>query len=94
MRGAPRPRYDRRMSSPVSTPRSVDIRVLGPCVERKAHVLALFDALAAGDSLIVVNDHLPNGLRRHFDELRPGAFEWSVLEAGPEVFRVEVRRTA
>ncbi len=80
------------MSVPTSSPDSVDIRLLGACVERKAHVLSRFDALAPGESLIVLNDHLPNGLRRHFDELRPGAFEWNLLEAGPEVYRVEVRR--
>ena len=82
------------MSFPVASQRSVDIRALGPCVERKAHVLSLFDSLASGESLVVVNDHMPNGLRRHFDELRAGGFEWSVLEAGPEVYRVEIRRTA
>jgi uncharacterized protein (DUF2249 family) len=82
------------MSVPAACPRCVDIRVLGPCVERKAHVLAAFDALVEGESLVVVNDHMPNGLRRHFDELRPGGFEWTVLEDGPEVFRVEIRRTA
>ncbi len=82
------------MSVSVSSLQSVDIRVLGPCVERKAHVLSRFDALAPGESLIVLNDHLPNGLRRHFDELRPGAFQWTVLEAGPEVYRVEIRRLA
>ena len=80
------------MGPPVVFPRSVDIRVLGACVERKAHVLSFFDALAPGESLVVVNDHLPNGLRRHFDELRAGSFTWSVLEAGPEVYRVEIRR--
>jgi len=82
------------MSAPASSPLCVDIRLLGPCVERKAHVLSLFDALALGASLVVLNDHLPNGLHRHFDEHRPGAFEWNVLEAGPDVFRVEVRRVA
>ncbi|HXY39230.1 MAG TPA: DUF2249 domain-containing protein [Vicinamibacteria bacterium] len=70
----------------------VDIRDLGSCPDRKAHVLALFDALPAGDSLVVVNDHLPNGLRAHLDELRPGAFAWSVLEAGPTVFRVQIQK--
>ncbi len=71
----------------------VDLRNLGSCPERKAHVLSLFDALAAGDGLVVVNDHLPNGLRKHLDELRPGAFDWTVLDAGPGTFRVEIRRT-
>jgi uncharacterized protein (DUF2249 family) len=77
-----------------TTPATVDIRLLGACADRKAHVLATFDALAPGRSLVVVNDHVPNGLRRHFEEQRPGAFAWTLLEAGPEVFRVEITRTA
>jgi uncharacterized protein (DUF2249 family) len=77
-----------------TTPATVDIRLLGACADRKAHVLAAFDALARGESLVVVNDHMPNGLRRHFEEHRPGAFGWTALEAGPEVFRVEITRTA
>jgi len=43
---------------------------------------------------VVVNDHMPNGLLRHFEEHRPGAFGWTPLEAGPKVFRVEITRTA
>ena len=82
------------MSTTVASTRSLDIRTLGACVERKAHVLSVFDTLGPGESLVVVNDHLPNGLRRHFDEQRPGAFTWTLLEAGPEVFRVEIQRRA
>jgi uncharacterized protein (DUF2249 family) len=73
---------------------TVDIRGLGPCADRKAHVLALFDALAPGDGLVVVNDHVPNGLRRHLEELRPGRFAWTPLDAGPAVFHVEILRLA
>ena len=80
------------MSSTMTT--TVDIRRLGACADRKATVLATFDALACGETLVVVNDHLPNGLLRHFEEHRPGAFGWATLEAGPEVFRVEITRTA
>ena len=57
-------------------------------------MLATFDGLAKGESLVVVNDHMPNGLRRHFEEQRPGAFGWTALEDGPEVFRVEITKTA
>jgi uncharacterized protein (DUF2249 family) len=71
---------------------TVDIRVLGACADRKAHVLAAFDALATGDSVVVVNDHKPKGLLLHFQEQRPGQFEWSPLEEGPEAFRVEVTK--
>jgi len=77
-----------------TTPATVDIRCLGACADRKALVLAAFDALAHGESLVVVNDHTPNGLLKHFEERRPGAFGWAALEAGPEVFRVEITRTA
>lgn len=81
------------MSTTSTGPRTVDIRALGACADRKSAVLATFDAMGPGESLRVVNDHLPNGLRRHFEEQRPGAFEWTVLEPGPEIFRVEIRRT-
>jgi uncharacterized protein (DUF2249 family) len=77
-----------------TTPATVDIRRLGACADRKALVLAAFDALARGESLVVVNDHMPNGLLRHFEEHRAGAFGWAPLDAGPEVFRVEITRTA
>jgi uncharacterized protein (DUF2249 family) len=77
-----------------TTPVTVDIMHLGACADRKALVLAAFDALARGESLVVVNDHMPNGLRKHFEEHRPGAFGWAALEAGPEIFRVEITRTA
>ena len=80
------------MSSTTSP--TVDIRRLGACVDRKAAVLAAFDALARGESLVVVNDHMPNGLLRHFEERRPDAFGWKALESGPVVFRVEITRTA
>jgi uncharacterized protein (DUF2249 family) len=79
------------MSSTMTT--TVDIRRLGACADRKATVLATFDALACGESLLVVNDHLPNGLLRHFEEHRPGAFAWTLVEEGPEVFRVEITKS-
>lgn len=71
---------------------TIDIRLLGACADRKARVLASFDALVPGASLDVVNDHMPNGLRAHLEEQRPGAFSWRVLEAGPVVFRVQIAR--
>ena len=83
------------MSSTALDQTTVDIRTLGGCVERKACVLKTFDALATGESLVVVNDHLPRGLLVHFQEQRPGLFEWTSLEEGPEVFKVQItRRTA
>lgn len=82
------------MSSTATPSPIVDIRRLGACNDRKALVLATFDALGSGESLVVVNDHLPNGLRRHFEEHRPGAFGWELVEDGPQVFRVLITRIA
>ena len=80
------------MSSIAATTPTVDIRRLGHCTDRKALVLETFDGLAAGERLVVVNDHMPNGLLRHFEEQRPGAFGWTPLESGPEVYRVEIAK--
>jgi uncharacterized protein (DUF2249 family) len=81
------------MSSITTPSPTVDIRRLGGCADRKALVLAKFDALGRGERLVVVNDHMPNGLRKHFEEQRPGAFDWVALDQGPEVFRVEITKT-
>jgi uncharacterized protein (DUF2249 family) len=80
------------MGSPAVATQTVDIRALGGCTLRKARVLETFDALREGESLVVVNDHLPKGLRLHFEEHRPGHFEWTAVEEGPEVFRVRITK--
>lgn len=81
------------MSSTAITSQDIDIRSLGDCVERKALVLSAFDALGDGESIVVINDHLPRGLLAHFEELRPGLFAWTMLESGPEVFRARITKT-
>lgn len=81
------------MSSQTIAARSVDIRQLGACTERKAFVLNTFDALDEGESVVVINDHLPRGLLAHFQEQRPGCFDWTMIETGPEVFRAQITKT-
>jgi uncharacterized protein (DUF2249 family) len=82
------------MSSPTVASRTVDIRTLDGCVNRKAAVLDTFDGLEQGESVLVVNDHLPRGLLLHFEEQRPGRFEWTSLEEGPKVFKVRITKSA
>lgn len=81
------------MNAPATASRTVDIRTLDGCVNRKAAVLDTFDALEQGDSIEVVNDHLPRGLLIHFQQQRPGRFEWASIEEGPEVFRVRITKS-
>jgi len=53
-----------------------------------------FDALAVGEHFVLVADHDPVPLRYMFEAERPGAVGWTPVDAGPELWRVEVSRRA
>ena len=77
---------------PVATPpRVLDARAI-ESAERPARVFAAFDALAPSESFVLVTDHAPRCMLPRFQRERPGRFEWSPLEAGPEVWRTEIRK--
>jgi len=42
--------------------------------------------------MILVNDHDPKPLYYQFAAEHPGRFEWNYLMAGPEVWRVEIKK--
>src|SRR5262245_47409080 len=69
----------------------VDVHAF-PAGERHPRILAMFDALPEGEALVLKTDHYPKPLLYVFQSERPGAFEWNVLEAGRDRFRVEVVR--
>lgn len=58
--------------------------------ERPGRVLAAFDALEPGERFVLLTDHAPRRMLPRFQAERPGQFEWSPLEAGPEVWRTEI----
>lgn len=72
-------------------PRELDVRSL-PLARRHLEVLGAFDDLRADEAFVLVADHDPKPLLHQFQSERPGRFEWSILEAGPTRFRIEVRR--
>jgi regulator of cell morphogenesis and NO signaling len=51
-----------------------------------------FDALLPGQSVVVVAEREPRELLQRLQADRKGTFEWSLLEAGPSTFRVELTR--
>jgi len=55
-------------------------------------ILGAFDALAPGESLVVVGSQKPGELLGRLQAERKGIFEWSPLEIGPSRFRVELTR--
>jgi uncharacterized protein (DUF2249 family) len=69
----------------------IDIQSLPPA-ERATRVLREFDALEPGGCLVLVLDDEPRPLLSAFQAERPAAFDWNVLEGGPERFRVEIVR--
>jgi uncharacterized protein (DUF2249 family) len=74
-----------------ATTTAIDLRTIAPR-ERHALVFGRFDALQAGQSMELVNDHDPQPLRFQLDDRAFGQFEWAPLESGPAVWRVQIKR--
>ncbi len=70
---------------------TVDVRTIVPR-ERHPLIFRTFDGLQPGEAFELVNDHDPRPLRYQFEAERPGSFEWTYVEQGPEVWRVTVAR--
>jgi uncharacterized protein (DUF2249 family) len=69
----------------------LDVREDAPA-ERHRKIFDAFEALDAGRSFVLVNDHDPKPLFYQFQAERPGAFVWETLEEGPEVWRARIGR--
>jgi peroxiredoxin-like protein len=71
---------------------ALDVRSLPP-PRRHQTIFALLDRLPMGEALTLVNDHDPLPLRYQLEATRGhDAYGWEYLEAGPEVWRVRIRR--
>ena len=71
----------------------LDVREVVPA-RRHPLIFDTYDALADGESFILVNDHDPKPLYDQFQMRSGDAFSWAYLEAGPEVWRVQIGKTA
>lgn len=65
-----------------------------PRSQRHALVFGRFDALAVGESFVLVNDHNPVLLDRELENTRPGQAVWEHLDRGPEKYHIRIRRVA
>ena len=70
---------------------TLDLRGLAPR-ERHVRVFSRFDALQPGEAMQLLIDHDAQPLRAEFDSRRFAQFEWTVLDAGPSPWRVQVTR--
>jgi regulator of cell morphogenesis and NO signaling len=64
-----------------------------PAKIRHPRIVESFDALAPGESFVLVTDHDPSPLFYQFTFERAGTFRWSYVEQGPDVWRVQIGKT-
>ena len=81
------------MQTTDTTTTTIDVRSIAPR-ERHARIFAQFDALPVGGAMQLVNDHDPRPLRYQLQERSTAGFDWVYLASGPEVWGVEIRKTA
>jgi uncharacterized protein (DUF2249 family) len=72
---------------------TLDIRPMPP-KERHETIFERLDALSAGSTLRIVNDHDPAPLRYQLDATRPGQLRWEYVEQGPEDWVVDITSRA
>lgn len=84
------PRYrDKEGPMPTDTDPQLDVRKEPPA-RRHELIFERYEALAAGEGFVLVNDHDPKPLEYQFAAERPNQFTWDYLEQGPEVWRVRI----
>lgn len=69
----------------------LDVTVLDPRMKHPT-IFKNFDALDAGDSFIIYNDHDPKPLYYQLLNERGNTFQWKYLEEGPEWWRVMITK--
>jgi uncharacterized protein (DUF2249 family) len=72
---------------------TLDVRALHPR-DRHELIFATLRGLSAGDSFELINDHDPSPLRAHLESDEDNTYSWSVLEAGPQTWRIAIGRPA
>lgn len=97
----PAPADDRTVTITDPSP-ELDVREIAK-PQRHPLIFRRFDALAVGESFVLVNGHDPLHLREEFEREHPGAYDWQYLTSGervesgpsPRLWRIRItRRTA
>lgn len=78
------------MPTPTADP-ELDVRSEPPA-RRHQLIFETYEALAAGEGFVLVNDHDPKPLEYQFAAEHPDRYTWDYLEQGPAVWRVRIGR--
>lgn len=60
--------------------------------ERHEKIFQVWDALKAGETLRIINDHDPKPLRYQFEVEYKGKYEWEYEQSGPKDWVVKIKR--
>ncbi|MEQ4302010.1 DUF2249 domain-containing protein [Plantactinospora sp. B6F1] len=71
----------------------LDVRGL-PKPDKHPTIFRTYDALAVGESFVLINNHNPRHLRDEFDIDHPGGYGWDYLDKGPQVWRIRISKLA
>jgi hemerythrin-like domain-containing protein len=82
-----------RMTTSLTTEEPLDLRPI-PVGERPSIVVAAFDRLAPGDTLVIKAGDAGDILLRYMQAERRGLFEWSHLRPGPPSWTIAIARRA
>lgn len=80
------------MTTDLHVPSTIDVRRIAP-FERHGLIFERLGALAPGEALQLISDHDPVPLRAGIERQWPGQFECAHLDAGPVLWRLEIRKT-
>ena len=69
--------------------KDLDVRVIPPRLKHPT-IFQTFNALGAGESFTLVNDHDPKPLYYQFSAELAGHFEWEYVERGPDIWKVRI----
>lgn len=78
------------MGNPVAES-ELDVRELRK-PDKHPTIFAKYEALAAGESFVLVNNHDPRHLHDEFDADHPGSYGWDYVEKGPKVWRIRITK--
>jgi uncharacterized protein (DUF2249 family) len=79
------------MTDKTATTVEVDVRGMVPR-ERHPLIFSKLDGLAAGETMLLVNDHDPKPLYYQLMAERAGQIDWQYIEEGPTVWQVRLTK--
>ena len=69
----------------------LDVRPI-PVREKHPTIFRTFDGLAAGEAILLINDHDPKPLHYQFEAEYKGQYEWAYDQQGPKDWIARIKK--